>query len=356
MGMHWLLLSRHAFVYRQWAWTGLFAAGLVAAMMTERGAVMMAFATFAILFINWSAPVLNWRYRTVLILFAGLLLIYVAWYTVYRFVGVSGGGSLSEIPRNLLSIFVRYEQPTQQKLLTIYLLSNIGFLGFFGLLAGWRVAWVMLAALMPNVLVTVGGAEHNGWTTHYHSLYFPLLVYCSSIGYIKLRKNAWLAGRGFARWIISLFPILFGLIYSPYSGLFSPPSMANFNKGAIYAAWGFYAYPSSVSPVKYTLTQAEEYNAAIPHGVRVTTIEDAMPALYRDRTIYFYPIGIDTADYAFVTLRTEEGEKPYYAGAISYQGQAKQLDKCLNARLLKAGYDLDHPYRQFDNAVILKRE
>jgi hypothetical protein len=354
MGMHWQL-SRLTIVHRQWTWAGILIVGIVAALMTERGAVMMALATLAMLYIKWGAPELNWRSRMLLVILGCLFLTYVAWYIIYRFEGVSGGGDLTELPHKLLSIFARYENPTQQKLLTIYLLTNLGFLGIFGLLAGWRIGLVMLAALMPNVLVTVGGAEHNGWMTHYHSLYFPFLIYCSSIGYMKLSEHAWLAKRRFASCIIYLLPVFFGLIYNPYSGVFSLPSKANFKAGIIYAAWNYYAAPS-MSPARYSATKAEEYSAAIPLGSRVTTVEGAMPTLYRNRTIYFYPIGLDVADYAVVSISGENGEKTYYAGAISYQGQAKQLDKCLNARLLKAGYDLNKPYRQFGNVVILKRE
>jgi hypothetical protein len=354
MGMHWLL-SGPAIVYRRWVWAGLLVAGFVAAMMTERAAIMMGFASFAILFINWNAPGLNWRFRSALVVLGCLFVTYAAWYIGYRFVGEPGGGSLTDLPQKLLHIFNRYENPMQLRLLIIYLLTNISFLGLFGLFAGWRAVSVMLTALLPNVVVTVGGAEHTGWTTHYHSMYLPFLVYCASIGFIRLRDNTWVAPRRYALRLVCLLPVLFGLIYNPYRGNFHPPSMVNFDTGIIRAVWNFYIHPSTSTDI-LIMQQAAEFDAAIPKGVKVTTPEGLMPSIYRNRTIYYYPIGIDTADYAVVFLSSGEGEQPYYAGAISYQGQAKQLDKCLNERLLKAGYNLDRPFRQLGNVIILKRE
>ena len=50
-------------------------------------------------------------------------------------------------------------------------------LGIFAFFAGIRVAIIAMACLVPNVIITVGGAEFTGWTTHYHAMYFPILIF-----------------------------------------------------------------------------------------------------------------------------------------------------------------------------------
>jgi hypothetical protein len=79
-----------------------------------------------------------------------------------------------------------------------------------------------------------------------------------------------------------------------------------------------------------------------------------MPTLYKSRTIYYYPIGIDVADYAVLRIHKEPSGRVIYRGAVSYLGQDNlwKLDMCLNARMRKAGYDLEHPMIVADIAIL----
>lgn len=48
------------------------------------------------------------------------------------------------------------------------------------------MAILALGALVPNLLGSIGGAEKLGWTTHYHSPYFPFLVLAVLLGYARM--------------------------------------------------------------------------------------------------------------------------------------------------------------------------
>lgn len=354
MGMH-VLLCEPNIAFKRWAWAGLIIIGLLGAAMTERAAIMIGFATFSVLLMYWSQTGLTWRIRIVLGMLGGLFLAYAYWYIRFRFVGVSTGGSLSDLPRQILHAFDRYSLPMSKKLLIIFLGTNIGFLGLFAFFSGWRTALIALIALLPNIIVTVGGAELSGWSTHYHSMYFPFLVYCSLIGFININKNEWVAKHKFAKGMIFAIPIVFGLIYNPYDGFFHSPSTANFDTGITRGVWDFYVKPSA-SPDRQVVKQAAVYNAALPSGSKITTVEGLMPSIYRNNVIYYYPVGIDSADYAVLGKVSQPDGSFYYAGAINYtaEGAAQQLDKCLNERLIRAGYQLDKPLL-IGNLAILKR-
>ena len=49
---------------------------------------------------------------------------------------------------------------------------------------------IALASLAPNLLITIGGAELTGFTTHYHQMYIPILVGLAAVG----------VARGSERW------------------------------------------------------------------------------------------------------------------------------------------------------------
>ena len=356
MGMH-ALNCRSNTRLNLWAWRGVILIGVIGAAMTERAAIMMGFATFSILFMFWGQPGLNRRCRIVLTVLGGLFLTYALWYIKFRFNGAldAGVGTLVDLPHILFGVIDRYKVPASQKQLSIFLITNIGFLGLFSFFSGWRTIVIMLIALLPNIIVTTGGAEHTGWSTHYHSMYFPFVIYCSTIGLINLNKNKGMGKYKFIRCIPFVIPIIFTWIFNPYDGSLHLPSKANLQAGITNQVWQYYVDPLS-SPTIPTLKLVSGYNAAIPYGSKVSTMEGVMISIYRKATIYYYPIGIDSADYVILQKITHPDGSFYYAGAVNYLGEAQQLDKCLNERLIKAGYKLDQPYLELgNNMVILKR-
>lgn len=352
MGMHFLIYNPNISL-KKWYWGVVFLIGLVGAAMTERAAIMIGFATIATVFIHWKQSNFDRITRIILILLGLLFFAYVYWYLNYRFVGVAGGGTLADLPSKILGFYNRFSVPLARKQLLIFLVANIGFLGVFSFFTNWRTGLFAVAALMPNIFVTVGGAELFGWSTHYHSMYLPFLIYCSLIGFTNLCKTKLMSKYKFAVGIVLFIPFFFGSIFDPYDGSIHQPSMVNFNRGVNAKVLDFYANPST-SLDRLLSKKVSAFNSAVPLGSSVSTIETMMPSLFRDRTIYFYPIGIDTADYVVLPKITRPDGSFYYSGAISYIGEGQNLDICLNERLKKVGYNLDQPFL-IGNMAFLKR-
>ena len=108
---------------------------------------------------------------------------------------------------------------------------------------------------------------------------------------------------------------------------------------------------------RYVFCGEITYCAAVPLGAKVTTLEVFMPKLRNINSIYFYPLGIDVADYAILIRAAREDGPSYYTGAVSYLvGEAQKVDVCLNDRLKKAGYNLEQPWFSIDSLVVLERK
>jgi len=328
--------------------------GIVAALMTERAAIMLGFSTFAILFIGWKSIRSN-RIKTGLIVLGASFLIYAYWYVSVRFVGVSTGGSLTDSTsklNNLISRFSTYEYIIH---LLFYFLINIGVLGIFSVFAGIRVALVAVVSLLPNVIVSVGGAELNGWTTHYHSMYFPVLVFTSMLGFKELSINKYWCDHNVQKAGIITIPFIMLSVIDPYKSSLRPPSLENINGSIFQKLMNYYYFPS-VSYERVVQINTKRLGIAVPELTNITITEDSVPSLYQNRNISYYPLGIDTADYAVLNVTYDDNGAIYYKGAISYLGNkpADMLDRCLSARLEAAGYNTQEPVIINNKAVLAR--
>ena len=95
---------------------------------------------------------------------------------------------------------------------------------------------------------------------------------------------------------------------------------------------------------------------AIPDGAIVTSGEMAQVILWKNKINYFYPMGIDIADYA-VLFVTKVDDKYEYSGVVSYLGaeETKKIDKCMIERMHKLGYDFENQLI-INNFAIIKRK
>ena len=90
------------------------------------------------------------------------------------------GITLTSARLNLLRLL---NEPAQPKFF-LFLAMVVPFL--FLSAFEWRVLPAALAAVTPNLLVSIGGAELSGLATHYHQMYLPFLICCSAFGFIRL--------------------------------------------------------------------------------------------------------------------------------------------------------------------------
>jgi hypothetical protein len=181
-----------------------------------------------------------------------------------------------------------------------------------------------LITILPNLIVSIGGAEKVGFTTHYHSMYIPFLLFSTAIGIIYINKIK----NNIKRYILLTMSILF--IYSTYHikllDLKAKTYMPDLNILA-------------VSPISNTMISFNAnkifYNKLIsdlPHDAKISTLEWIMPALseYGMDRIDYFPIGI--RDYEFLLVEsfgTDNTTIPSVPSYLSDTQEKKEIAKYL---------------------------
>lgn len=308
---------------------------LAAAACTERAALMMA-GLLAFYVVVQPRPARASHRTTAVVSVAALLLIlYVFAYFKWVFVGIEAGGNIiSNAVATLRAPLERLNDPKW----AAFCLVNAP-LAAFALFAGWRNVLLLVGSMLPNALVSVGGAEISGWATHYHAMYIPFLVFAASVGYARIAS--WLPRIGQYAFALTTLIATFGwvAVLDPATGSLGKPGMAAIKQGIVGHLQAYYFKPAE----SYDRTAAaamRSLGAIVPNGARVSAIESAMPALYRGRHVSYYPLGLNEADYVVISGSVNDGALVGLAGAVSYLGPAEGevLNRCLAERLSRSGF------------------
>lgn len=331
---------------------GIALAASIAALTTERATIMVL---AALLF--FAACVLPWRRLRAQPWFwlclPALLVVYLAWYFGFMFEGFEGGGSLrSNAHLTWRALAERFHHPGMQA----FALTNLLFLGWMGCLAGWRYVLLTLGAMLPNVVVTTGGAELNGWSTHYHAMYMPFLVFSASIGFARFM--AWLpagGARGFVAAASAGASVALAATYLPFDATFTAPGADRAQGGVLRAVYRFHAQRDQ-SPERAMLFWIRQLPDAVPADGKVSAVESAMPVLYRSHALALYPSGLDEADVLVISGALVDG-KPAFVTGLPYPGdvaQVAQVNACLLERAARRGFVVEREIRG-SGLLVLRR-
>jgi hypothetical protein len=315
------------------------ALAIAAALFTERSAIMVLGAlSFFVVF----HPALrrDRDFLRMLAVVAAAVLAYLAWYFGVMYEGIAGGGHLvKQSTHSLDALLARLTHPGMRP----FLATNLVFLGWLALLSGWRPLLLAAGAMLPNVVISIGGAEYTGWGTHYHTMYIPFLVYAASLGYAKVVDGVafrW-ARTGLAL-VVVLAAAVLARNFDPYTAHWSRknPSLSA-HWGGAGMAWRFFRHRSESSEW-VAARAARSIAGVIPAGASVSAVEGAMPAVYAGRRLSMYPVGLDSADYLVVSGTARDGALVDMTGAVSYLGPAEgaALDRCLALRAGRQGFVL----------------
>jgi hypothetical protein len=338
--LYWLVTGARA--PSRGALAGLFAVAVVAVSTTERAAIMMGYMTAVFLALYWrTTPP---RLRAILAGFCCVLVVYVLAWMLLVYAPHRATPSQGFFLRNVVHTLSLLATPAYLAQVIEFLVVNVALFGLFALV-NWRLALIMVAALLPNFLVTMGGAEKNGWMTHYHSAYFPFVTFAAAAGLGQL----W---RRLRAWRPRLVLLAMTLVLHPLLSNASPGYRGQ--AGIVQRGYQFYRLGPAASE-RSRVRQLVDTARAVPPGAKVTTIEGFMPSLEEGRTLYYYPVGLDSADYAVLTRVERPDGTSYIAGAISYRGESAQADACLTDQLRKQGYDVDKPKATIGPIVVLSR-
>lgn len=303
--------------------------GILAASTSERSAIMLVAATgVALAWYSWRRGLRRADLAPLALTISLALYVYGYMHFVqvnYDYVSF-GKSAVSLLKEGLTNL-----PPDSRKFLAI----NVAVLLPFSLAGGlWSV--VAAGSLLPNLLGTVGGAEKLGWMTHYHSAYFPFLLFATIVGAATLyRRSPRIAATcaTLAAALAAVFLLLNPISPAPLLDL----SPRNFHETALAQMVEFQADAGSAQFLRGRANFYQSLARLIPAESEVSTTEFYMPALYEHgvHKMRFYPLGIGSSRYVIVPYVETPTGKVTYTGHISYTrpGVAEETNQCLTTRL-----------------------
>ena len=182
-----------------------------------------------------------------------------------------------------------------------YLLFNLLLLILPALLAP-RVFFAVLPIVAINCFITMGGAEKNGWFTHYHSHYYGFIMAAFLVAIANSKDNygEWLNNhirRFLLPVLASIALTLLLLVTQLYNG-----------QSVFVSLWDYFIRTEQASSTRHQKKTFEALAQNVPLGATVTTPEWGMPRWYlRGNKVNFFPLGVGQNDYLVVQT---EGEIP----------------------------------------------
>lgn len=210
----------------------------------------------------------------------------------------------------------------------------------------WRTGLVAVGAILPNFLITVGGAEKIGITTHYHTPYLPFLVAAAALGLVRLNKMARrargvrsLGGQallGCSLIVVGAYGYFLDITNLAQTVSFTAqPNQSQFTALLPIDHW------SLIQSAKLRRNFTQQVAASIPVGANVSASDWVMPALV-DRGIKlidFAPIGLGVRD--FLIMEYNAGETLPVVPSYMTGKDLQSIRRCVDDRV-RAAYDQLH--------------
>lgn len=241
--------------------------------------------------------------------------------------------------------------------LTVFGMFNLVPLLFLGVFE-WRASLLALGVMIPNIVGSIGGAEKTGWLSHYHSTYFPILVWALAKGYLGVNKKIKSIVGKLLIGILLVLVMLLSWGTDPFSLERMVFSKITISKNAwnqsvercrdYFFKLGYYSYLNNRNKM---------IDQAIPKNVMVSAKEDLWIPLFKGREINYFPLALDSADYVVIRSYSKDKEGPVFQGFTSYLSadNASAADDILRKRMRKLGFDVLNPIIIDGNVAIIKR-
>jgi hypothetical protein len=214
----------------------------------------------------------------------------------------------------------------------------------------WRAGLVAVGAIIPNFLITVGGAEKTGFLTHYHSPYLPFVVAAAGLGLLRLDE---LARRPEGMRKLAGQAALGGVLVA--AGAYGHHlDSANLTRPFAFTATPDQTQFVAVLPtdqwpliqsIKFRRDFLQRVAAEIPMGASVSSSDWVMPALV-DRGIKlvdYAPIGLGARD--FVIMEYLGGTSLPVVPSYLAGEDLRSIQRCVEDRV-RATYE---PIREVKN-------
>lgn len=270
-------------------WMLLF--GVLGGLTSERN--MLVIGIFSI---GYALVVRTPNKRKFLIIgFSILCVIYPFIYTRF-FNGTPDNARVQSYLFQLSKLIEALKQPG----LSEYLWFNLMLLALPAVFAP-RVCIAVLPIIALNCFITMGGAEKNGWATHYHSHYYGFLIAVFLIAIVSANDD--FHGRFAAIIHRFLKPILAGIMLALLI------SITHYKgQGIFLALWDYYGRTKELSASRTQKDMFDKLAKNVPAGATVTASHWGMAAWYlRGNKVNIFPLGVGLNDYMMIQT---EGTTP----------------------------------------------
>lgn len=330
-----------------WPWVLLLL--VVLATISERGAYLAGLIGFVYSILLFGTNVIRLREMRIVTIAGFLSWVWMVVWTKY----INSNVSLQQ--QSIRGSIARFEtlldQPTRP-LFIIFLMTSVVLL-ILSAFSG-RGFYIALCAMMPNLLVTTGGAELTGFYTHYHQTYLAVLVSTAIIGFVRIAswikvsnsvlRNGLITALGVLLLVVSLFN------WTHFGQRASFAQIRTESKLVILPIY-LNDYTWTVARSKQ-LTELTNYLETLDPKI-ISGGEDIMPALFLAgfKDVEYWPIGVGVVD--IVVAPTVDGVPVVYPfGDVWGNGEA--LQACTQSTLereyqLVRQFDFLNVYKKLDN-------
>jgi hypothetical protein len=243
--------------------------------------------------------------------------------------------SVSNIIYNVKSSFLPSGFLFERTMKWFIVIAPFSLLSFLNI----RRALLVCVALGPNLVITMGGGERVGFLTHYHSVYFPILLGVATINFAELfGYNAeWFAFKrinykNVTASTIALILILYGLKID----IASPDKMVGFRKKSEIVADYEGVMPRSAAR-KALHDQAQfllGLTRNIPADASISAPDSLMSVLvaHGSKRVDFFPVGVGFTDYILTYYL--EGDRIALPSYVSSQHEMMQsVSQCIQVKI-----------------------
>lgn len=257
------------------------------------------------------------------LIFSGGLLFLFSIFLIFKMVkGYESTGAAT----SQLEMLIHTIQNLDQRALTLWTYAFI-LLGPWSW-KNWKLTLIAAASLLPNTLISIGGAEKTGWATHYHSGYLPVIATISAFQFIEEYKNGNLKTKLFNT--VSLVMATYLLMSMSRDFTTSRDVKWSWENSPFVNTYKLYK-----NPPDFEKMIADEIGTIIPAGAKVSTSEMLYRFVWDRSQLSFFPIGIDDADFVLLAKNDKIGNPTAAWSNLEADDQVK-LHKCLWERTEKS--------------------
>jgi len=317
--------------------SSLIAAGFLCALIHERAAMIAGIFLLSYIILYWKNNIYDRSLKLALgisLLAYGIIILKFTITNLYY---------STFLPTSFAQLSNNFHAPLFVQNTELFILVNGVFLVFA--LFERRAAAIAILMMLPNIFGNIGGAEKTGWITHYHTYYFPALIWAALLGYAAAYRMAvshkrlnifYAATVVFVFFLASIYP------YALNKQTINPMNIANNFLVKFAQETNIWLTPLSSTRQEFAAAADRLQNAVSEKSV-VSTPEFAWSYLYHNRTIRMFPVDIDHADFAVLSV-VKDGGRPAYSGVMSFLSpdERARINEAMLQRMKKDGYDFEH--------------